>query len=192
MPEEDPAKGPTIALGRSWQRRSLHDRLLACWEARQGERREARQGRSTQRTRALEGPGTPHAHVLGGCLHPPRFPEALPPGTRTQEIHTPAKPNGPSMARSATRGSPSERKEVRPLRAAPTNPTRPGTCSRTPGIRSWDGSLLPAPVPGLERPGTLSCRPGSDYVGRAPGALPTPHNGGRHWARYVSSVLTVA
>ena len=43
-------------------------------------------------------------------------------------------------------------------------------------IRSWAPSG--APVVGLERPTTLRCRIGTDYVTRAPGARVTPHREG--------------
>ena len=47
-------------------------------EVRQAERREARQSRSLQRNRALEGPVAPHAYVLGPFRVPgPGLPAAL-------------------------------------------------------------------------------------------------------------------
>ena len=138
-----------IALGRSWSRSRSQLRWLL-WGT--------RQGRSTQRTEALEGLGTPHAHVLGsnGAPIPGRL---CLPGTRTQKAHTPGKAHGPSMARGPTRVPSSEREEVRALRPAPTNPPLSRACS---GLHAYVAGtvLAPAPVLGLGRPRTRRTRQG--------------------------------
>ena len=68
-------------------------------------------------------------------------------------------------------------------------PAGPGysPCIRT-GYRGLP--RCPGPWPGKAR--DTEDPSGSDYVSRAPGALETPHVGGRDWARYVPSLLTIA
>ena len=98
---------------------------------------------------AYTGPGRPrvllHAYVLGPGLPGPRSREAGPPWTRAQigphngkgsgAFYGPGADPWPNQATWAGVGS---------LRSP-----------RTPDMHTyWDGSLLPAPVPGLERPGT--------------------------------------
>ena len=154
--------------------------MLGLWETRQGDPHSVPGPR--------QGPGTPHAHVLGPCLHGLRSWEPMAPRTRTQGTHTSARLTGLLCP-----GSRPVCSQVSAKRCGPPGPRRRYqrvlSLLRTPCIRAGP---FRAPVLGLERPSTRRHRPGADYVGRAPGARATPHTGGRARGRYVPGLLTIA
>ena len=156
----------------------------ACWGL-----WEARQGRSTQRTRALRARVLLHAYVLGGSLLPPRSWEALPPRTRTQVGHTPARAWGLLCPRARPVANQESAKRWWPPGHRRRIQQRPGACSWTP--HAYVAGPFRAPVLGLERPRTRRHRIGADYVTRAPGALVTPHSwrSTRHAMCLVSTIL---
>ena len=108
----------------------------------------------------------------------PRSSEALPP--RMSDAKAPIEePTGASMPPSVTGALASvpKRSSALRLRADDTN----ASLSLLRDSHAYVAGPFRAPVVGLERPSTLRVRPGPDYVGRAPGALPTPHSGGSSW-----------
>ena len=142
--------------------------MLALWEA--------RQARSTQRTKALEGLGTPtcirtgsvlaRAPVLGGYASQDTNAGKAHNGKGKRAFYGPVA--DPCLSKRAQRGA--------ALQGCADESN--ASLSLLRDSHAYVAGPFRAPVVGLERPTTLRHRLGADYVTGAPGAPVTPHREG--------------
>ena len=155
-----------IALGRSWPRSNP-----ACWVV-GGQASPI----STAQT-GPAGPSAPHAYVLGPELAqgPGSWEPVAPRNTNEGGPHI-GKGHGAFYGPVADPWA-SERAQRGGGLQATADDTN-ASMSFAHGLRAYVAGPFRAPVPGLERPGTLRLRQGADYVTWAPGAQVTPHREG--------------